>query len=145
MHYQHITARLLFIANMRLISKLWCKTLHNLKYFLLIRLLSCPQLDENVTTEALERCIAYFNTVYPVLLGGEVKANQTHLLGDSGRALSSACDSIRTDAVAIRTLIQVLFPPLNEYTETHCSLLIGTHQRRLLIINFMYLCLLGWR
>ena len=69
--------------------------------------LACSQLDENMTTEALEHCIAYFNTIYPVLLGGETKMNQTHLLGDIGRALSSACDSIRTDAIVIRTLIQV--------------------------------------
>jgi hypothetical protein len=73
-----------------------------------------------VTTEALERCIAYFNTIYPVLLGSEAKANQTHLLGDSGRALSSGCDSIRTDAVAIRTLIQVLVHPLNDNIESQC-------------------------
>jgi hypothetical protein len=78
------------------------------------------QLDENVSSEGLERCIAYFNTVYPVLLGGETKANQTHLLSDSGRALSSACDSIRTDAIAIKTLIQVPFRPLSENTEMHC-------------------------
>jgi len=71
-----------------------------------VELLRKDQLDENVTTEALEQCIAYFNTIYPVLLGGETKMNRTHLLGDIGRALSSACDSIRTDAVVIRTLIQ---------------------------------------
>lgn len=87
---------------------------------MLIHSLSCQQLDENVTTEALERCIIYFNTIYPVLLGSEAKANQTHLLGDSGRALSSGCDSIRTDALAIRTLIQVLVHPLNDNIESHC-------------------------
>ena len=74
---------------------------------MLICPLACSQLDENMTTEALEHCIAYFNTIYPVLLGGETKMNQTRLLGDIGRALSSACDSIRTDAVVIQTLIQV--------------------------------------
>jgi hypothetical protein len=75
------------------------------------------QLDENVPSEGLERCIAYFNTVYPVLLCGETKANQTHLLSDSGRALSAACDSVSTDALAIRTLIQVPFRPLSENAE----------------------------
>jgi dynactin 1 len=93
--------------------------------------LLCSQLDENVTTEALECCVAYFNTVYPVLLGGETKMNQTHILGDSGRALSSACDSIRTDAAVIRTLIQVLCPPVSEYSETHCYTFLGTHQKKL--------------
>ncbi|XP_021939301.1 LOW QUALITY PROTEIN: dynactin subunit 1-like [Zootermopsis nevadensis] len=71
-----------------------------------VELLRKDQLDENVTTEALERCVAYFNTVYPVLIGTETKMNQTYLLGDSGRALSSACDSICTDAAVIKTLIQ---------------------------------------
>jgi dynactin 1 len=69
-------------------------------------LLRKDQLDDNVTTENLQQFIAYFNTIYPVLLGGETKMNKTHLLGDIGRALSSACDSIRTDAVVIRALIQ---------------------------------------
>ncbi|XP_069679025.1 dynactin subunit 1 isoform X4 [Periplaneta americana] len=71
-----------------------------------VELLRKDQLDENVTTEALERCVAYFNTIYPIVLAGETKMNQTHLLGDSGRALSSACDSIRTDANVMRSLIQ---------------------------------------
>ncbi|PSN47807.1 Dynactin subunit 1 [Blattella germanica] len=71
-----------------------------------VELLRKDQLDENVTTEALERCVNYFNTIYPVLFGNDIKMNQTHLLGDSGRALSSACDSIRTDAIVIRTFIQ---------------------------------------
>ena len=88
-------------------AELLCITIYAWDILMLIDLLSCSQLDENVTTEALEHCIAYFNTIYPVLLGGETKMNQTHLLGDIGRALSSACDSIRTDAIVIRTLIQV--------------------------------------
>ena len=63
-----------------------------------------------MTTEALERCVNYFTSIYPVLFGNEAKMNQTHLLGDSGRALTSACDSIRTDAVIIRAFIQVSNP-----------------------------------
>jgi hypothetical protein len=57
--------------------------------------------------------------------------NQTVLLGDSGRALSSACDSIRTDAAVIRTLIQVLCPLVSDYNETCCCALQLTHQRKL--------------
>nr|CAD7568248.1 unnamed protein product [Timema californicum] len=72
-----------------------------------VELLRKDQLDENVPTEALEKCVGYFSYMYPLLLGSETKINQTHLLGDTARALSAACDSIRTDALAVRALIQI--------------------------------------
>nr|CAD7194602.1 unnamed protein product [Timema douglasi] len=72
-----------------------------------VELLRKDQLDENVPTEALEKCVGYFSYMYPLLLGSETRINQTHLLGDTARALSAACDSIRTDALAVRALIQI--------------------------------------
>lgn len=72
-----------------------------------VELLKRDQLDENVPTEALERCVGYFNTMYPLILGLNGNLNHNALLNDHVKALSSACDCINTDSVAIRTLIEV--------------------------------------
>lgn len=70
----------------------------------LIELLKRDQLDENVPTEALERCINYFNYMYPLLLSEDSQLNHNQLLIDNVKALNSALDSISTDASAIRAL-----------------------------------------
>lgn len=72
-----------------------------------VDLLRKDQLDENVRLDTLERCVTFFNAMFPVLLGSEAKCNQTNLLVDSGKALSAACDSIFTDATAIKVFTQV--------------------------------------
>ncbi|XP_044734295.1 dynactin subunit 1 isoform X2 [Chrysoperla carnea] len=70
----------------------------------LIDLLKRDQLDENVPTEGLERCINYFNTMYPLLLNDDGQLNHNQLILDSVKALSSALDSITVDATALRAL-----------------------------------------
>lgn len=72
-----------------------------------VELVKRDKLDENIPTDTLEKCVAYFNTMYPMLLGIENKINHTQLLSDNVKVLSSACESINTDAVVIRNLIEV--------------------------------------
>lgn len=73
-----------------------------------IELIKRGQLDENIPTDALEKCVAYFNTMYPVLLGPEMKLNHSYLLCDSVKTLQHACDGINNTALVIRNLIEVL-------------------------------------
>lgn len=72
-----------------------------------IELVKRDQLDENVPTDALEKCVGYFNTVYPVLLGPENKSNHTQLLLNNVKSLTAACDGITTEALVIRKIIDV--------------------------------------
>lgn len=72
-----------------------------------MELIKRDQLDENVQIEALEKCVGYFNTLFPVLLGTEVKLNQTQLIGDYVKSLISATDCFNIDASVIRCLIEV--------------------------------------
>ncbi|XP_017784402.1 PREDICTED: dynactin subunit 1 isoform X2 [Nicrophorus vespilloides] len=71
-----------------------------------VELVKRDQLDENVPTEILEKCVGYFNTMYPVLLSTENKLNHTQLLNDTVKMLVAACDGINNDALVIRTLIE---------------------------------------
>ncbi|CAH0555290.1 unnamed protein product [Brassicogethes aeneus] len=71
-----------------------------------VELIKRDQLDENVPTEALEKCVGYFNTLFPVLLGPDTKVNQTLLLNDNVKTLLSASDGFNTDALVIRNLIE---------------------------------------
>lgn len=72
-----------------------------------VELLKRDQLDENVPTEALERSITYFNTMYPLMLGLNGNLNHNALLNDHVKALNSACDSISTDSSVIQALLEV--------------------------------------
>uniref|UniRef100_A0A1B6KU69 Dynactin subunit 1 n=1 Tax=Graphocephala atropunctata TaxID=36148 RepID=A0A1B6KU69_9HEMI len=67
------------------------------------------QLDENVNSDSLEKCVNYFVTMHPLLLlaSGETKVHQGHLVNDLGKALQAACDSIHTDTTTIQALIKV--------------------------------------
>ena len=67
------------------------------------------QLDENVQTDSLEKCVNYFNTMHTLLLlsSGDHCIHQTKLLSDHTVAFSTACDSIRTDVAIVQALIQV--------------------------------------
>lgn len=89
---------------------------------MLIYSLFCWQLDENIAAEALELCVAYFNTVYPVL-----RLKWTKPI--SWEIVEGPCHQRATGAAVIKTLIQVLFPPVNEYSETHCYAVLLTHQK----------------
>lgn len=66
------------------------------------------QLDENVRTESLEKCVTYFNTMHTLLLlsSGDTCLHQTKLLLDHTIAFSTACESIRTDVAIMQALIQ---------------------------------------
>jgi dynactin 1 len=74
-----------------------------------VELVKRDQLDENVPTETLEKCVGYFNTLFPVLLGPENRLNHTQLLVDNVKSLVSACDGFTTDSMVIRNLIEVCF------------------------------------
>lgn len=50
----------------------------------------------------------FFNAMYSVLLANENLTNETQLLRDCTASLTSACDSIATDASAIQALIEVI-------------------------------------
>lgn len=71
-----------------------------------VDLVKRDQLDENVPLEALEKCVGYFNTMFPVLFGIENIQNHTQLLNDNVKSLANACDAINNDALVIRNLIE---------------------------------------
>lgn len=70
-----------------------------------IEMLKIDQLDENVNTENLERCVAYFKNVYAPLIQ-DFTPNYEHLLLDNILVLSAACNTIQTDANIIKCVIQ---------------------------------------
>ncbi|KAK5644921.1 hypothetical protein RI129_006221 [Pyrocoelia pectoralis] len=67
-----------------------------------VELIKRDQLDENIHSEAFEKCVNYFNTLYPILLGSDSQQNHTVLLNDHIKALTTACDGLTTDAMVIR-------------------------------------------
>ncbi|CAH1099765.1 unnamed protein product [Psylliodes chrysocephalus] len=71
-----------------------------------IELLKKDQLDENISTEALEKCVNYFNTLFPVLFGPDVKLNHMLLLTDNVRCLTAVADSFVVDATVVRCLME---------------------------------------
>ncbi|XP_018575471.1 dynactin subunit 1 isoform X5 [Anoplophora glabripennis] len=71
-----------------------------------VELVRRDQLDENVPTEALEKSVAYFNTLFPVLLGSDLTINHTQLLSDNVKCLLSVADGFAIDATIIRSLIE---------------------------------------
>ncbi|VEN45973.1 unnamed protein product [Callosobruchus maculatus] len=71
-----------------------------------VELLKRDQLDENVPTESLEKCVGYFNNLFPVLFGTECKLNQTQLLNDYVKSLLSVVDGFNFEAIAIRCLTE---------------------------------------
>ncbi|KAK9712383.1 Dynein associated protein [Popillia japonica] len=71
-----------------------------------VELVKRDQLDENVPTEALEKCVGYFYTMHPVLFVVDGKQNHTQLLNDSTKTLLSACDGLQIDAIAMKNLIE---------------------------------------
>ena len=61
-----------------------------------IELLRKDQLDENVPTEAVEKCIHYFQQVYPMHLAEDVRMDHTNVLANHLKSLQSACDCLDT-------------------------------------------------
>lgn len=72
----------------------------------IVDLLKLNQLDENSSTDNLEKCISFFNAMYSVLLNNEGLTNETQMVRDSVASITTACDSIETDSAIIRGLIQ---------------------------------------
>ncbi|XP_060839401.1 dynactin subunit 1 isoform X2 [Rhopalosiphum padi] len=70
-----------------------------------IEMLKIDQLDENVNTENLERCVGYFKHVYAPLIQ-DFNPHYEHLLLDNILVLSAACNTIQTDANIIKCVIQ---------------------------------------
>lgn len=62
-----------------------------------------------MSTESLEKCVNYFNTMHTLLLlsYGDTCLHQTKLLLDHTLAFTTACDGIRTDVAIVQALIQV--------------------------------------
>ncbi|CAH0395302.1 unnamed protein product [Bemisia tabaci] len=72
-----------------------------------VELLRTNQLDENVNTDALEKCLNYFCAMHPAyLLRAGVNLHQSFLLSDYHKAFSAAIDSLRTDAAIINAVMQ---------------------------------------
>lgn len=72
----------------------------------IVELLKLNQLDENSSTDNLEKCVSFFNAMYSVLLTNEGLTNETQMVRDSVASVTTACDSIETDSAIIRGLIQ---------------------------------------
>uniref|UniRef100_A0A2M4A815 Dynactin subunit 1 n=1 Tax=Anopheles triannulatus TaxID=58253 RepID=A0A2M4A815_9DIPT len=72
----------------------------------IIDLLKANQLDENSSTDNLEKCVTFFNAMYVVLLTGEDLVNETQIVRDCTASIAAACDSIANDANIIKILIK---------------------------------------
>lgn len=66
------------------------------------------QLDENILTEPLEKCLNYLEAMRGILFEGSLeKVHESHFIKDLCQALSSACDSIHVDCQAIQSMFSV--------------------------------------
>lgn len=73
----------------------------------IVELLKANQLDENSTTDNLEKAVLFFNAIYSVLLGHDASLlNETQLVRDTVASIQSACDSITTDCSMITSVIK---------------------------------------
>lgn len=72
----------------------------------IVEMLKSNQLDENSSTDNLEKCISFFNALFSVLLAGEGLTNETQIVRDCTASILMACDSIETDSAIIRGLVQ---------------------------------------
>lgn len=73
----------------------------------IVELLKANQLDENSSTENLEKAALFFNAIYSVLLGADGKLlNETQMVRDTVSSIQSACDSITIDSTIMQSLIK---------------------------------------
>ncbi|XP_030372447.1 dynactin subunit 1 [Scaptodrosophila lebanonensis] len=72
----------------------------------IIELLKSNQLDENSTTDNIEKCVAFFNAMNSVLLAGEQLLNETQMIRDCVASLGAACESILNDTAIAKVIIQ---------------------------------------
>lgn len=72
----------------------------------IIEMLKANQLDENSSTDHLEKTVAFFNAIYSVLLGTENHLlNETQLIRDAVASIQSVCDSISSDSAIMQSVI----------------------------------------
>ncbi|KAH8386048.1 hypothetical protein KR200_002414 [Drosophila serrata] len=72
----------------------------------IIELLKSNQLDENSTTDNIEKCVAFFNAMNSVLLSGEQLLNEIQMIRDCVASLGAACESILSDTAIAKAIIQ---------------------------------------
>ncbi|XP_052889926.1 dynactin subunit 1 isoform X2 [Anopheles moucheti] len=72
----------------------------------IVDLLKANQLDENSSTDNLEKCVTFFNAMYVVLLTGEDLVNETQIVRDCTASIGAACDSIANDSNIVKILIK---------------------------------------
>uniref|UniRef100_A0A182Q6N6 Dynactin subunit 1 n=1 Tax=Anopheles farauti TaxID=69004 RepID=A0A182Q6N6_9DIPT len=72
----------------------------------IVDLLKANQLDENSSTDNLEKCVTFFNAMYVVLLTGEDLVNETQIVRDCTASIGAACDSIANDSNIVKMLIK---------------------------------------
>ncbi|KAH8256243.1 hypothetical protein KR026_011565 [Drosophila bipectinata] len=72
----------------------------------IIELLKSNQLDENSTTDNIEKCVAFFNAMNSVLLAGEELLNEIQMIRDCVASLGAACESILSDTATAKVIIQ---------------------------------------
>ncbi|XP_055905002.1 dynactin subunit 1-like [Eupeodes corollae] len=95
--------------------------LNNEKYIDgIIDLLKAGQLDENSSTEEIERCSNFFSVMYTTIihLDSNDLINEHQLYTDIVETFERGCDSVMTSAGIIQTLIQIG----QETTESYCLL-----------------------
>lgn len=72
-----------------------------------VELLKANQLDENSSTDNLEKSIGFFYAMHSHILSGDpALMNETQLVRDCVASIQSACDSINTDSAIMQALIQ---------------------------------------
>lgn len=72
----------------------------------IVEMLKSNQLDENSSTDNLEKCVSFFNALYSVHLASEGLTNESQIVRDCTASILMACDSIETDSAIIRGLVQ---------------------------------------
>ncbi|BES89489.1 dynactin [Nesidiocoris tenuis] len=72
-----------------------------------VEMLKKERMDENLSTDSLEKIVTYFNTVHPTLLlaSGDCTIHQGQLLEDLGKSLLCAIDSAQADMNIIKALL----------------------------------------
>lgn len=72
-----------------------------------VELLKANQLDENSSTENLEKAITFFYAMHSHIFAGDLALmNEVQLVRDCVASIQCACDSINTDSAIMQTLIQ---------------------------------------
>lgn len=73
----------------------------------MVELLKANQLDENSSTENLEKTVGFFNAMHAHIFANDLALmNEVQLVRDCVTSIQCACDSINTDSAIIQTLIK---------------------------------------